>query len=163
MKLHDELARLKVSLGVGIEDPGEEALAEREWDEARRVFHEADRKITAMELSLMEELLVLRITMHRLERTLGRDSLFPRRGEGSGEPGPVHPAVEALAKARERYRRAMKEVEEVFDAAEEHSAGGLGMSVKPLLDRAKGLLEGGANDEKSGAREKVTGSRRRRR
>lgn len=133
MSLESELSRLRANLGVSETDPEEVDIVDREWRNLGRTFRDAGRKIEFRDLAFIEEILDLRITVHRLRAALARDSLFPKRAEGSLEPGPLHPAVEGLAKTRERYRKAVSELSNTLGTEEEEPLGGLGMLLKRLI------------------------------
>ena len=141
MSFQDEWERLKdgIRLADG-PDSTEEAMAGRLWKYLTSVLRKSGEVPRNGESALMEEIVCLRITAWRLERTLWADGLFPARKEG-GVTGPVHPGLDALAKTRERYRKAMKEFLDRFEEAEGAPDGGLTEAVARVLKKGEGVLE----------------------
>jgi hypothetical protein len=141
MDFQFEWERLKegIRLAEG-SDSVEEGMAARLWKYFASVLGESEGLPRNGESALMEEIVCLRITAWRLERLLWTDGLFPARKEG-GATGPVHPGVDALAKTRERYRKAMKEFLDRFEGDAEKSGMGLADLVVPLFKKGEGVLE----------------------
>ncbi len=117
-------------------DPVEEGMASRLWECLASTLGKSGGTPRNAESVLMEEIVCLRMTAWRLERTLRADGLFPVRKEG-GITGPVHSWVDALAKTRERYRKAMKEFMEQVEGEVAKSGGGLAKLVAPMLKKGQ--------------------------
>lgn len=141
MDLQFEWKRLKegIRLAEGA-DPVEEAMAARLWKYLGSVLGKTEGRPRNGESVLMEEIVCLRVAAWRLERILWSDGLFPARKEGGGT-GPVHPGVEALAKTRERYRKAMKDFLDRFEETEGAPDGGFAEAVARVLKKGEGVFE----------------------
>ena len=161
------LERLLERLRVTGESQSEECdAAGRLWRALRKQFGVCPEPL----MVLLEEAVIWRVMMLRYERLLGEEGLIlncrkpdrsannesvggctkPINEKSNGVAGPLHPAIEWMAKARERYRKVMKELQE----GSTRKAGrgtGFGDEVAEILEKGKGVLE---NALESGPRDK---------
>jgi hypothetical protein len=75
--------------------------------------------------------------------TLARKPLPAGSGDKATPPADwkPHPAVEAMAKAWERLRRAVKELEDMCGQTVAPAPTDLGSEMKPLIEQTRGVLE----------------------
>lgn len=134
MVFEGALGRIVANL-VKAEEFEEEALATELWVALLNGVSESDLESVTGVLPLVEEAVVWRVVAHRLERTLGQEGLIAVKGGRSQSGGiAMHPALEGYAKARERYRKVMKELFERL-------GGGKGApSVNPRIDLVQARL-----------------------
>lgn len=156
--------RVKRDLCVG-GDREEEGLLDELWSSLVDLGSRGKRTISALDLPLIEEAVVWRLAAMRIEKVLGRDGLFPSAKDGAqGPSGPVHPALEVLAKARERFRKVMKELMERL--GEDGGAGDVGLAglLEPILAKSEDVLKDEIEraQRKKSARKKRSRGRRNR-
>ncbi len=130
----------EVSLAEGM------TAAEREF--ARGFMRDLSATVpethTALPLLLIhaEDVVVSYCIVNRLERALLLEGPLPDRTPDAPKAPAVHPALEAASKARERLRKAMKELEDALGQSEGGTAArGIADAVRPLLRQAEGLLD----------------------
>jgi len=161
------LERLLERLGVIQESQSEERdAARRLWRALRKQFGRCPEPL----IVLMEEAVIWRVMMIQYERLLGEEGLIlncrepdqnasngtnkndrkPGNKKSSGVAGPLHPGLEWMAKARERYRKVMKELQERSNR-KAGTGTGFGDEVAEILEKGKGVLE---NALESGPRNK---------
>ena len=162
MVFEGALGRIVANL-VMAEDVEEEALATELWVALLDGVSESDLESVTGVLPLVEEAVVWRVVAHRLERTLGQEGLIAVRS-GRAQSGGVamHPAVEGDAKARERYRKVLKELFEGLGGGKVESGLGLPDILKPILEKGEGVLEDALEFEarKKSAQKKRVSKRR---
>jgi hypothetical protein len=122
------------------------ALAARFVSEVEDVFERHGVELTPLLALRVQDVLVSYLVVRRLEETLRRDGIVlgehPHSSdEEEGKPARVHPALEAAAKARERLRRAVHELEEACTRAGTPIDLGLADRMKPILKQARGVLD----------------------
>lgn len=128
--------RIAANLNIRIhEQERVETLREPLMEMARR----AANRFGIVSAAVVEEALIWWIVAGRLEMAVGKNG---RLASGSLEIDSLRrdilPTLEALGKARERYRNAMKEL---MKEAGESETGGLADIMMPILEEAEGVLE----------------------
>lgn len=158
MVFEGALGRIVANLAVA-DDAAEEALAAELWVALLDGVSEQDLESVTGVLPLVEEAVVWRVMVHRLERMLGQEGLIATRGSGGVV---MHPALEGYAKARERYRKVMKELFERLGGGKGITGLGLPDIAKPILKKGEGVLEDALEFEarKKSARKKGVSKRR---
>jgi hypothetical protein len=95
----------------------------------------------------MEESLIWWVIAGRLEKVVGKNGLLAAGGlELDTLRRDVLPTLEALAKARERYRNAVKEL--MKEAGETKTGGGLASMMMPIWEKAEGVFENVVEQER---------------
>lgn len=102
----------------------------------------------------VEEVLSMYWLAKRIERRVWSD-LANAEPESDARPAGVHPCLEPLGKAWERYRKAMRELEAFLGVQPATRPAGLPGAAQPILKRTEGVLEesldsGDASDRGSG-------------
>lgn len=93
-----------------------------------------------IQIALMEEILIWHIVAIRLLRAVGNcNALLTGKEDLGNQRRGVLATLDALAKARERYRKAMKELNEYDGGVKK--GGGLASEMLPILEEAEGILE----------------------
>ncbi len=162
MVFEGALGRIVANLAMA-DDIAEEGLAAELWAALLDGVSEQDLEVVTGVLPLAEEAVVWRVVAHRLERTLGEEGLIALKGGRAQSGGAaMHPAVEGYAKARERYRKVMKELFERLGGGKGAAGLGLAEIAKPILEKAEGVLEDALEFEarKKSARKKRAAKRR---
>ena len=157
MVFEGALGRITANLAMA-DDVAEEELATELWAALLDGVSEQDLESVTGVLPLAEEAVVWRVVAHRLERMLGQEGLIAVKG-GRSQSGvaAMHPAVEGYAKARERYRKVMKELFERLGGGKGGSGLGLPDIAKPIIEKGEGVLEDALEFE---ARKKSTQRKR---
>jgi len=82
------------------------------------------------------------LLVRRFEDAIHEDGLFPqKKREPEGPLGNISPAVEPLGKARDRWRKAVKDLEDACARAGTPIDKGLADALKPIVRQADGVLE----------------------
>lgn len=120
----------------------------------------ASKQSGLLSTALMEEALIWRIVASRLEKEVGKNGpLSAGMLELDKLRRDMLPTLEALAKARERYRKVMKEL--MKEAGETETGGGLASIMLPILEKAEGVFENVVEQErrkKAAARKESNGT-----
>ena len=164
MVFEGALGRIVANLAIA-DDVVEKELVAELWVALLDGVSEQDLESVTGVLPLAEEAVVWRVVAHRLERTLGQEGLIAVKGgqSQSGVVAMMHPALEGYAKARERYRKVMKELFERLGGGKGGSGLGLAEIAMPILEKAEGVLEDALEFEarKKSAQKNRTAKRRR--
>lgn len=155
------LVELMERLGA---EAGEQEQVQALWSTLAAGLEAGEKGVANVwQASLMEEVVVWRIMVLRMMKALGEGQLFNRKEEGPGA-GKVtmHPAVDALAKTQERYRKVMKELMERMDAAAGGEVQSLPDMMVPILKKAEGVLEHALRPRRSTERSRGKGAKKRR-
>jgi hypothetical protein len=106
-----------------------------------------DSPLLAMRL---EDVIVSYLHVRRAELAIGKpseakdaneDAKDKVKGSVKGNVRENAALIEAAGKARERLRKAMKELEETYAKTAPSIHGGIAVQMKPLLKKAEGVLE----------------------
>jgi hypothetical protein len=113
---------------------------EREWavrlvDAFEHSFDDFGMLRTPLLALRTEDVVVLRLLVRRLENRLAEPAEETSPKRGTDDP------LEAVGKARDRLRKAMKELEELYPKSALSAGAGLADIMKPILKQADGVIE----------------------
>jgi len=127
--------------------PEHDADAVAGWvDALEALLAERGVPLTPLILLRLEDLMTAWLAARRIEAILWETGVFAdapkRRGQDGDEPAlTVTALVDHAGKARERTRKAMKDLEEACEKLGAPIDQGLADTVKPLLEQSAGVLE----------------------
>ena len=123
-------------------------VPEGAWPEVERLVEgieamaqERGLPVTPVVLLRAQDVLVHYLVARRLDEALASEGVTVSSQKDGKITTALHPCVEALGKARERLRKTMKELEDMFGLAHGPANQGLPDIMKPIVKRAEGVLE----------------------
>lgn len=121
----------------GAEKTSESTAIERIWMALARPFRDKSGDCDPLQIPLIEEVTIWRLISFRLESALqGRVVLSE-----SDQTVKPHPLLEAIAKARERYRRSLKELLGRTQPADRELPASLAEILQPILEEGADCVE----------------------
>lgn len=127
--------------------PAHEAEGVARWvDALEALLAERGVPLTPLILLRLEDLVGAWLAARRIESHLWASGVFtaeaPKRGQEAADAGvAVSSLVDHAGKARERTRKAMKDLEEACEKLGTPIDQGLADAVKPLLEQSHGVLD----------------------
>ncbi|HIJ66643.1 MAG TPA: hypothetical protein HPP77_11910 [Candidatus Hydrogenedentes bacterium] len=118
----------------------EQIVAEMFLTDMERWFTQCQVEVTPLMVLCVEEILINLTVARRIEATFAENPSLLAPAKNGAAPT-VIPAVDAAAKARERARKAMKELEEFCKKAGTPLDKGVAAAVQPLLKKGQGVLQ----------------------
>ena len=131
---------------AGLLPPHEAEAAGRWVDALEALLTGRGVPLTPLILLRLEDLVTAWLAARRIEAALWESGVFthspPKRGQDADETAlAVSGLVEHAGKARERTRKAMKDLEEACEKLGTPIDQGLADEVKPLLEQTAGVLD----------------------